>query len=82
MDSTSDLYQFNADMIVVFQSIHKLGEHYSMLSADQQATLADDRLNFVASICENPVLANKKIIYFNQPEIEDIVFCIYANKQG
>lgn len=80
MDSTSDLYQFDADMIVVFQSTHKLGEHHSMLSVDQQATLADDRLNFVASICENPVLANKKIIYFNYPEIEDTVFGSYANK--
>ena len=80
MDPTSDLYQFDADMIVVFQSTHKLGEHHSMLSADQQAILADDRLNFVASICENPALANKKIIYFNYAEIEDTVFGSYANK--
>jgi len=80
MDPTSDLNQFDADMIVVFQSTHKLGEHHSMLTADQQATLADNRLNFVASICENPILANKKIIYFNYAEIEDTVFGSYANK--
>jgi len=80
MDSTSDLYQFDADMIVVFQSTHKLGEHHSMLSIDKQASLADDRLNFVASICENPALANKKIIYFNYAEIEDTIFGSYANK--
>lgn len=80
MDPTSDLYQFDADIIVVFQSTHKLGEHHSMLTADKQATLADDRLNFVASICENPALANKKIIYFNYAEIEDTVFGSYANK--
>lgn len=80
MDPTSDLYQFDADIIVVFQSTHKFGGHHSLLSADQQASLADDRLNFVASICENPTLANKKIIYFNYAEIEDTVFGSYANK--
>ena len=77
---TSDLYQFNADFIVIFQSTHKLGEHHSMLSAEQQATLADDRINFLVSICSNPALEGKKIIYFNYPEIEDAVFGSYANK--
>ncbi len=80
LDPTSDLYQFNADFIVIFQSTHKLGEHHSMLSAEQQATLADERISFLASVCENPVLAGKKIIYFNYPEIEDTVFGSYANK--
>ena len=80
MDPTSDLYQFNADFIVVFQSTHKLGEHHSSLSAEQQTNLADERLQFVAGICSNPVLVSKKIIYFNYPEIEDTVFGSYANK--
>ena len=44
MDPTSELYEFDADMIVVFQSTHKLGEHHSLLSIEQQLTLADDRL--------------------------------------
>lgn len=80
LDTTSDLYQFNADFIVIFQSTHKLGEHHSMLSTEQQATLADERISFLASVCENPALAGKKIIYFNYPEIEDTVFGSYANK--
>ena len=80
MDPTSDLYQFDADFIVIFQSTHKLGEHHSMLSTEQQATLADDRISFLASICESPNLAGRKIIYFNYPEIEDTVFGSYANK--
>ena len=80
MDPTSDLYQFDADFIVVFQSTHKLGEHHSALSAEQQVNLADERLQFVAGICSNPALASKKIIYFNYPEIEDTVFGSYANK--
>ena len=80
LDPTSDLYQFNADFIVIFQSTHKLGEHHSMLSTEQQASLADERISFLASVCENPALAGKKIIYFNYPEIEDTVFGSYANK--
>lgn len=80
LDPTSDLYQFDADFIVIFQSTHKLGEHHSMLNTDQQAILADDRIGFLASVCENPALAGKKIIYFNYPEIEDTVFGSYANK--
>ena len=80
LDPTSDLYQFNADFIVIFQSTHKLGEHHSMLSTEQQASLADERISFLASVCENPALSGKKIIYFNYPEIEDTVFGSYANK--
>ena len=80
LDPSSELYEFDADFIVVFQSTHKLGEHHSMLTPDQQAMLAEERLSFVASVCENQALANKKIIYFNYPEIEDTVFGSYANK--
>ncbi len=80
LDPTSDLYGFDADFVVIFQSTHKLGEYHSLLSAEQQLSLADERLAFLASICENPVFANKKIIYFNYPEIEDTVFGSYANK--
>ena len=80
MDPTSDLYQFDADYYVVFQSTHKLGELHSALSQEQQAMLAEERLQFVTGICSNPALASKKIIYFNYPEIEDTVFGSYANK--
>lgn len=80
LDPTSDMYQFDADFIVIFQSTHKLGEHHSMLKTELQATLADDRIGFLTSVCENPALAGKKIIYFNYPEIGDTVFGSYANK--
>ncbi len=80
MDPTSELYEFDADMVIVFQSTHKLGEHHSQLPVEQQVSLADDRLGFITSICETPALANKKVIYFNYPEIEDTIFGSYANK--
>ena len=80
LDPTSELYEFDADFIVVFQSTHKLGEHHSALATEQQEQLADERLQFVTGICANPALEGKKIIYFNYPEIEDTVFGSYANK--
>ena len=80
LDPASELYEFNADVIVVFQSTHKLGEYHSSLNQDEQTNLADERASFVASICEIQKLAYKKIVYFNYSEIEDTVFGSYANK--
>ncbi len=80
LDPTSELYEFDADIVIVFQSTHKLGEHHSLLPVEQQMKLADERIGFITSICEIPALANKKIIYFNYPEIDDTVFGGYANK--
>ena len=77
---TSDLHQFDADFIVVFQSTHKLGEYHSNLTIERQEQLAEERLQFVKDICNDPVNAGKKIIYFNYPEIGDTVFGSYANK--
>ena len=80
LDPSSELYQTDADFIVLFQSTHKLGEKHSLLSPSQQESLAEERLAFIASVCENPILASKKIICLNYPEIEDTVFGSYATK--
>ncbi len=77
MDPTSDLYSFDPQYIVVFQSTHKWNELYSLLSAQEQTALADQRLDFVRSICAS---TQAKVIYFNYAEIEDTVFGSYANK--
>jgi len=76
----SELHQFDAEFIVVFQSTHKLGEYHSLLPMAEKEKLADDRIGFVTSVCENPYLANKKIIYFNYPEIGDTVFGSFSNR--
>ncbi len=77
MDPTSDLYSFNPQYIVVFQSTHKWNEHYSLLPSQEQTALADQRLDFVRNIC---AATQAKMIYLNYPEIEDTVFGSYANK--
>jgi len=80
LDPTSELYIFDPEYIVLFQSTHKLSEHHSMLTEADQCTLADNRLEFVSSISQNDQLSGKKIICMNYPEIEDTVFGSYANQ--
>ena len=80
MDPTSELYEYDAEIVIIFQSTHKLGEYHSSLAIDKQERLADERLSFITSLCENSSFSTKKIIYFNYPEIEDTVFGSYANK--
>ena len=80
LDPSSELYAFDAEYIVLFQSTHKLGEHHSMLAEPEQLKLAETRLDFISSVCQMPKLAGKKIICMNYPEIEDTVFGSYANQ--
>lgn len=80
MDPDSELYAFDAEYVVLFQSTHKLGERHSMLNTGEQEALADERLTFVETVCCNPKLAGRKVICFNYPEIEDAVFGSYADK--
>lgn len=77
MDPGSDLHAFDPEYIVVFQSTHKWLEKHALCNNEQKATLADERLAFVRSICG---LTQAKIIYLNYPEIEDTVFGSYANR--
>lgn len=77
LDPTSDLYSHDAKYTVLFQSTHKLLEQYSLMPVSEWNKLADERINFVRTICES---VPGKIIYYNYPEIEDTVFGSYANK--
>ena len=77
LDPSSDLHEFGADYNIIFQSTHKLLEKYSTLAPASQVTVADERIDFVRSICNS---VKGRIIYYNYPEIEDSVFGSYANK--
>lgn len=77
LDPTSDLYAHDSKYTIIFQSTHKLLEQYSLMSTSDWSKLAEDRINFVRTICES---VSGKIIYYNYPEIEDTVFGSYANK--
>ncbi len=77
LDPTSTLYQHEAQYTIVYQSTHKLMESYAHMSFEEQARMADDRLAFIRTICQQ---IPGHIIYYNYPEIEDTVFGSYANK--
>ena len=77
LDQTSDLYQHKAKYTIVFQSTHKLLERYAMMSSEEQRLMADNRIEFIRTICTQ---VPGHIIYYNYPEIEDTVFGSYANK--
>lgn len=77
LDKTSDLYQFGADYIVVFQSTHKLLTQYGKSGDSNRLQLANKRIDFVETVCEN---TEAKVIYYNYPEIDDAVFGNFTNR--
>lgn len=77
MDPGSDLHTFDPEFIIVFQSTHKWAEKHALTGNEGKMALADERLDFVRSICAS---SRAKIIYLNYPEIDDTVFGSYANK--
>ncbi len=77
LDPSSELYEHNAEYTIVFQSTHKLLETYSLLSIEQQGRLAEERLDFVRTLCNS---IGGRIIYYNYPEIDNSAFGSYSNK--
>ena len=79
LDPSSDLYRFAPEYVIVFQSTHKLAVKHALMPESGRASLADECLGFVASVCNGPLMAGRKVIWFNFPEIEDTVYGSYAN---
>lgn len=77
MDLNSDLHSFGAQYTIVFQSTHKLLEKYALMSLSEQNKLAEQRLEFVRTLCNS---VSGRIVYYNYPEIDDTVFGSYAGK--
>ena len=77
LDASSDLYKQHSKYTIVFQSTHKLLDHYSTIRPEDRIHLADNRLSLVNSICDT---IKGKIVYFNYPEIDDTVFGSYSNR--
>jgi len=80
-DSSSELYKFNPELVILFQSSHKLNIKYSKLNPGDYSQLAAKQLDSINAICSMVASnLNAKIIYYNYPEIDDAVFGSYANK--
>ena len=77
LNQTSELFAFNADYVVVFQSTHKLLCKFNQSSAEKQSSIAIERLKLIELMCKS---VTTRLIYLNYPEIDDDVFGSYANK--
>ncbi len=80
-DQTSELYEYKPEVVIIFQSSHKLLLKYNKLSPSEYKNLAKNQLELIENI--NVTIStnlNAKIIYYNYSEINDAVFGNYANK--
>lgn len=81
LDFSSELYEYNPEIIIIFQSSHKLLAKYNKSDLVDSINLASNRLDFVGTLTNN--IQNQlsaKVIYLNYSEIDDTVFGNYANK--
>ena len=80
-DSTSELYEFKPEMVIVFQSSHKLLSKYNKLETEKQGALAIDEIEKIKNIYTT--LTDKlkcRVIFYNYTEIDDTVFGNFSNK--
>ena len=80
-DLGSELYENKPDIIVVFQSSHKLLGKYNKLKEGNHSLLAVNEMNFIKNMVEMiSSQIDAKIIYFNYSEIDDTVFGNFSSK--
>jgi len=80
-DHSSDLYEFNPEIVIVFQSTHKLLSKYNKSNPDQHLLFATNELHTIENIYSNLTEnLEAKVIYYNYTEIDDSIFGNFANK--
>jgi FkbH-like protein len=80
-DFNSELYRFDADAVLIFESSHKLLQKYNKTSPDSRIHFAENAINHTKQLITTLQSKTKaKIIFFNYTEENDHVFGQYANK--
>ena len=80
-DLESDLYDFEPEIVLIFQSSHKLLSKYNKLKPEAHSILATTELEAIELMVSTLSEQTKaKIIYYNYAEIDDAVFGNYALK--
>lgn len=81
LDPSSELYEFAPELVIVFQSSHKLLGKYNKLKPGMHSSFASDELDSIRNIHSTLTSnLNAKVIYYNYSEIDDAVFGNFANK--
>ena len=79
-DLNSELYEFHPEIVIVFQSSHKLLGKYNKIKNQEHNSLATNEMELIENLYSNLTEnLNAKIIYYNYTEIDDAVFGNYAN---
>jgi FkbH-like protein len=80
-DQNSDFYVFRPDVVIIFQSSHKLLKKYNQLDGQGREQLATNQIDSIRSIMDLVSgHLGAKVIAFNYNEIDDAVFGSYSNK--
>ncbi len=81
LDPSSELYHFSVDVVLIFQSSHKLLQKYNKTVTDGRHRFAEDNISHIQQwISVLQTNTNAKIIFCNYTEEDDRVFGQYANK--
>jgi len=81
LDFSSELYQFSPDVILIFQSSHKLLQKYNKTAMDGRHRFAEENSAHIQQWLSNLQTKTKaKLIFCNYTEEDDKVFGQYANK--
>ena len=81
LDPSSELYEFAADVILIFQSGHKLLQKYNKNAGDSRHRFAEENITHIQQwLSTLQAKTNAKIIFCNYTEEDDRVFGQYANK--
>jgi FkbH-like protein len=81
LDTSSELYAFDPDYVIVFESTQVLLARFYATPRQQQASFAAAHMRHVESL--SAALASRgpaRLLYCNFPEIDDGVYGSYANK--
>lgn len=80
-DLSSELFEYKPNIVIIFQSSHKLLGKYNKYKPDQHAYFATNELEGIENIYSNLTNnLNVKVIYYNYTELDDSVFGNHANK--
>lgn len=80
-DLSSELYEFNPEIVILFRSSHKLLSKYNKIKLEEHLSFASNELDTINNIYSNLTSnLNTRLIYYNYPEIDDSIFGSFGNK--
>jgi FkbH-like protein len=79
-DKNSDLYSYNPEIVILFQSAHKFLERYNKCNISEVNLLANNEFEGICDLINKiQNQSSAKVIYYNYTEINDAVFGSFSN---